>query len=337
MVLCVRVRKEDAERVRRELIRLCAINFDYSPFASEEYVYFPVKNEVNGYEIEEREFERSKKQPRSLKEGLKGILTEEEINSLITSFDVIGDIAIIEIPKSLKGKESIIANTLLKIHRNIKVVLRKSGEVEGVFRVRKLDIIGGEKRTETIHKESGCRFKLDVQKVYFSPRLIYERKRIAELVKPYETILVMFAGVGPFPIIIGKKNPSTKIYAIELNPIAFNYLKENILLNKTENIIPIYGDVREVIPKMFINMADRVLLPLPKGAEEFLKEAFLAGKKNCIFHFYSFVSRERAFKEVEEKIYEVAERNGKKIKIINKRVVRPYSPSTLQVVVDFKT
>jgi tRNA (guanine37-N1)-methyltransferase len=209
--------------------------------------------------------------------------------------------------------------------------------MEGVYRTRKLKFLAGEKRAITEYKENNCRFRLDVSKVYFTPRLSFERKRIAEQVKPNEHILALFAGVGPFPIVIAKVQPHVKIHAVELNPDAFKYMQENIRLNRMQEIItPLLGDVKEIVPAKFVNSADRILMPLPKGAEKFLGEAFLAAKKNCIVHFYQFASEQNPFEEAEKLVANEAMISGRKAEVTGKRVVRPFAPSVVQIVMDFR-
>ncbi len=273
----------------------------------------------------------------NLRESLRGVLTEKEMQKLVTSFDIIGDIAIIEIPHGLGKKQKIIGEALMKIHKNVKVVAKKMGPMSGEFRVRPVKVIAGEKRTETEYKESNCRMRFDVSEVYFSVRLSHERERIAGLVKDGEKILALFAGVGPFPLVIARKKPNVKIIAIELNPKAVKYLKENIKLNKFENRIEaIGGDVNKVVPKKFKNWADRVLMPLPKGAENFLVSAIGGVKNGGIIHFYRFVNADRAFEEAEGMVEKAAKKAKVKYKIISRKIIRSYSPKTVQVVLDVK-
>lgn len=271
----------------------------------------------------------------NLKEMLKNELNENELKLLVGSFDIIGSIAIIDIPEELKKKEKLIAEKILELHRNVKTVCKRAGEHTGVFRIRPVKVIAGEKTTETTYVENGARMRLDVNQVYFTPRLSYERNRIAEQVKKDEKIGVWFAGVGPFSLVIFKKQPNVKIYSIELNPIAYEYMVENVRINKAQlTITPIFGDVKEKAleyPKL-----DKIAMPLPKDGEDFLETAFDRIKKNGIIYFYSFSDIKNPFEEAEKKISEIAEKCKKKIKIINKRIVRPFSPSKVQVVFDIK-
>ncbi|MFH1445037.1 MAG: class I SAM-dependent methyltransferase family protein, partial [Nanoarchaeota archaeon] len=159
-----------------------------------------------------------------LKELLKDKLTKKELEILKISFDTVGDIAIIEIPDELKKKEKYIANSIVSLHPHIKTVCKKTSGREGEFRTRSMKKILG-KSTETIHKEHGCKYKMDVTKVYFSPREATERQRISSQVDSGEKILVMFSGVGPYAIAIAKNHPDANIYAIEKNPAGHKYAK----------------------------------------------------------------------------------------------------------------
>ena len=259
-----------------------------------------------------------------LKRLLENIFTEEELKIAPSSFDIIGDIAIIKIPDELKKKEKEIGKQLLKF-KNIKTVLKKEGKVEDKFRIRKYKFLAGEDKRETLHKEYGCKYKLNVETVYFSPRLGRERERIAKEVKEGEKILVMFAGIGPYAIQIAK-NRNAEIFAVEINPKAVEYFRENAKLNKVENKIKIFeGDVREVVPKLKEKF-DRIIMPLPKDAESFLDLAKLVAKKNAIVHLYVFAgSKEEAIKKIDEKV-----------KVLNCVECGTYSKEISRYCIDFR-
>ncbi len=152
-----------------------------------------------------------------LKKTLESILTPKESDELISAFDQVGDIIIIRIPDSLLSKKKIIGEALLEQVKSVKSVFHQSSSVEGEFRTRDLEILAGEDKTETEYKESGCRFMIDIRKVFFSPRLSSERLRIAELISDGEVIVNMFGGIGMFSIIAAKKKKCT-VYNIDINP-----------------------------------------------------------------------------------------------------------------------
>ncbi|RLI92297.1 MAG: class I SAM-dependent methyltransferase family protein [Candidatus Altiarchaeales archaeon] len=270
------------------------------------------------------------KKPRSLKDALKHKLNDNELRLVPRAFDIIGDIAIIEIPDELSDRKHIIGETLIDIFKNINVVANKIEKINTEFRTRNLEIIAGENRTETIHKEYNCLYKLDITKAYFSPRLGNERFRIASQVKRNERVLVMFAGVGPYAILIAKISKPREVCAIELNPVAFEYMLENIKLNRVE-VRAFNGDVREITPR--IGKFDRIVMPLPKDAGNFLDIALPALNKNGIIHFYDFSESERMSIE---KVKKICRRLGYEIEILNSVRCGSYSPRIYRICIDFR-
>ena len=140
-----------------------------------------------------------------LKKALEGILSDKDSKDLVSAFDQIGDIIIVRIPDSLVSKKKIIGKILLEQVKTAKSVFYQSSPVEGDFRTRNLQLIAGEKKTETEYRENGCRFLVDVEKAFFSPRLSTERERISNLVNDDDVVINMFGGVGMFSILAAKK------------------------------------------------------------------------------------------------------------------------------------
>jgi len=272
-----------------------------------------------------------------LKELLKNRLSADEVNKIKYSYDIIGDIAVInDLPWGMKSKAKLIAEAIKNTHKRLKVIAKKVGPTSGEERIRPVKVVLGEKRTETIHIENGFRFKLDINKVYFSPRLGAEHLRIINQIKPYEEVYDLFAGVGPFAIPAAKK--AKKVIAIDINPAACNYLKENALLNKVSDKIEIYcGDCRKVIEKeKFYNCADRVIMNLPMHAGEFLDVAFKVAKKGAIIHCYFFLHEKDMFKLAEDKLCNEAKKAGREVKILEERKCGQLSPRIWRCVVDFE-
>jgi tRNA (guanine37-N1)-methyltransferase len=221
----------------------------------------------------------------NLKEALKGKLNEKEMNLLRTSYDIIGDIAIIEIPKELKKKERCIGQALLSFLNNVKTVAA-AGQHTGKYRRQKLRIIAGEKRFETAHKESGIIMKLDVAKCYYSPRLGSERLRIAKLVKKREKILVVGSGVAPYPLVLAKHTPA-EIVGVEVNPVAHKYALENVKINKLgHRITLIKGD----ITKIKLGKFDRIISAIPHEGIKLFPTLRKFAKKGTKLHIYDFAS-----------------------------------------------
>lgn len=270
----------------------------------------------------------------TLREALIKKLTKKELKALITSYDVMGSIAIIEIPDELRKKEKLIAETLLSMHNNVKTVLKKAGIHKGKYRRQKLKVLAGKRTKVAEYKEHNALLRLDVENVYFSPRLSTERKRIFEQVKKGEEVLVMFSGCAPYPVVIAKNTKAKEVYGIELNPLGHKFAVENVKLNKLKNVVVVKGDVRKVIPKLRKKF-DRIIMPLPKDAESFLDSAFKASKKGTVIHLYCFTS-EDLFGKLKSKIKAICKDFRKKCRIM--RIVKcgHYSPRVYRVCVDFK-
>jgi len=276
-----------------------------------------------------------------LREYLAGRLEDWELKILPGSYDIVGDIAVIRIPNDLRHRAKEIAKAIMEINRHVKTVLNQVSPVSGSFRLRRLEWIMGEKRTVTIHREYGCLFKVDLEKCYFSPRLSYERFRVAELVRPSETVINMFAGVGCFSILIAKRSKVDKVYSIDLNPWAIKYAIENIRLNGVEHIVEaILGDAKMIIEERFVETADRVLMPLPEKAYEYLDYAIEALKPNGgTIHYYDFIHAgkdEDPICKVKEKISRKLNKFGIDFKVEFGRIVRTVGPRWFQVVLDIR-
>lgn len=277
----VKVRKERAEEVRRKLRKLGFLDPKRKAIKEGEYVIFPISPEamgkLNGLEVVFREFPEIRK-VENYKEIVK--VPEDLRKYLPTSFDVIGDIAIFKIPEELEGYEEEIGEAMLKAYKSVKAVYVDRG-VKGKYRVRKLEHVAGEERTETIFREYGVRFKVDVSKVYVSPRLGEEHKLLSEYVSEGEIVFDMFSGYGPFSIFSAKRGAFS--YSSDINPYAIHYLYENCRLNKVEGrVLGILGDCRKVKGVK----ADHVIMNLPHSSKEFLDHAVKSLKEVGWIHIY---------------------------------------------------
>jgi len=273
----------------------------------------------------------------TIKQILKNKLPKKELDLVPSSFDIIGNkdkaVAIIELDDKIKKKAKIIANALMKKHKNVKSVLLKASPRSGIFRTRDYKIIGGSKNTEVMHVENGCRMLLDPTTVYFSPRESTERQRITELVKRDEVVMVFFAGVGPFVVEIAKKSNPKNVLAIEINPIAVDYLIKNIKLNKLTNVEILLGDVTEKSTQ-FYGRCDRVLMPLPEKSIDYLQDAINCLKKGGICHFYCF-SDEEKLDQWKTRLNHIAANMHRKIIFIGVQKVLPYGPRIWKYRIDF--
>lgn len=275
---------------------------------------------------------------RDIRSELSGIIPTELIGLVPRSFDVIGSkgraVAVIEVSPELEQYGASIGDALMRVQRNVMSVLSKGTERMGGFRVREMTLLAGDPNTEVLHKESGCVFKVDPAKAYFSPRESTEREKITSQVTLGERVLVMFSGVGPFAICIAKRQRTASCVAVEFNPEGHRYCVENIRLNKVgDRVTAILGDVREVCPALGERF-DRVLMPLPKGAYEYLDVAIPMVKPGGTLHFYHWAPRDDPFTDGERILTEAAEKWSRIAEVTDRVRVSQYSPSAWKIRID---
>lgn len=328
---CVKVPLKELNDTRIKLMEDGQMNMEYRIKTEDGFGYIPINEDITGYEMADMELEPMKKVPHNFAELLEDELAPDEIDTLRTSFDTIGDIVILEIPENLEDKKQIIGDAAHKFTKRRSIYMKKSA-IKGTTRVRDLEFLSGIDDSVTIHKEHGARLKLDVREVYFSPRLATERKRVMESVKDGERILDMFCGIGPFPIVIAR-NKNVDITAVDINESAIRYLDENISLNKLKGSITTYcGDVREV-SKGFKTKFDRIIMNLPGLAYTFLDVAVDLIEDGGTINYYEFSdSYEQGIKRLTDACLQA----GKKVEIINCRKVKSTSPGEWHVAIDGK-
>ncbi len=234
---------------------------------------------------------------------------------------VIGDILVIK--KDVENPELFL--DIPGVNRVVKL-----GRIKGLNREPEVDVLLG-KGTETVHKENHCLFKLDVSRIMWSKGNTTERKRIAGIVKEGETVVDLFAGIGYFSIPIAVHSSVGKIYSVEINPTAHNYLVENISLNKVSNVIePLLGDCRDMAPR---GVADRVLMGYIGNTHHYLDVALEALKEEGGFiHYHESVPDKLKFVRPVRRIKEAAD--GYEVKVMNQKIIKKYSPGVYHVVVD---
>jgi len=327
---CVKVPLKKLNDVRKELMEKELMRMDYRIKAETDYGYIPIKEDIDEYEIVDIELEELNTHPHNFSELLEDKLTDKEIEDLKTSFDTIGDIVILEIPDNLESKKNIIGKATLDFTKRKSIYMKKSA-VHGTIRIRDLELIAGENNPVTIHKEHGARLKLNVEEVYFSPRLATERKRVSDSVCDGENILDMFCGIGPFPIVIAKNN-NVNITGVDINENAIKYFNENIKLNKLKNITAICGDARE-ISTSFKTKFDRIIMNLPGLAYQFLDVAINLIEDGGIINYYEFSD---GYEQGTKRLIDAALKEKKNVEIINTRKVKSTSPGEWHVAIDAK-
>jgi len=348
--LCIKVKKTHAEKTLVLANKLEISNRALEIQKNANHIYIPLirnlketelstlKAQVPDFELTTADFNK-KLQTKTLSEILENRLPPHLLASLPRALDTVGDIAIVEIPPELKAHESLIGEAILQMHKNIRTVLAKVGVVSGTYRLRDFEVIAGKHKTDTVHKEYGCQYHLDVAKAYFSPRLSHEHNRVASLVQKCETVVDLFAGVGPFSVLIAKKNSDAKVYAVDINPEAIEFLKRNIRLNRVENqVIPIQGDAKQVIENRLLGVADRVIMNLPEKAAEFVDIACKAIKPaGGTVHYYTFIRLPDSLENAQLRFSEAVENAGRKVDAyLFAKTIRETAPYECQVALDAK-
>jgi tRNA (guanine37-N1)-methyltransferase len=277
--------------------------------------------------------------PETLTQALQNKLPADLLAKVPQAFDIIGDIVVIDIPPQLKAYQDLIGEAILQTQKNVQTVLAKAGDISGVFRVRDYDFIAGEHRTQTIHREFGCQYHVDIAKAYFSPRLSHEHERVAAQVQDTEVVVDLFAGVGPFSVLIGKRNPKAKVYAVDLNPDAVELLKVNVKVNRVENcVFPILADAREIAGSKLKGIADRVIMNLPETAIDFVDAACNVLKpEGGIVHFYGFVRAPDSIENLKMRFSELVEKNRRRVEgFLYAKSIRETAPFESQIALDTK-
>ena len=322
----IRVLRSKGELFRQALVELGAFDRSRKISSDGKYVDLPVlpmeeqaaaKLRCRGdFDRVEMEFEPEQKRP-----------SPEDLLGYKPSYEVIGDIAIVED----EGAEQV-AQALLDACKSIKTVLLPVSEVEGEFRLRRFRHIAGEDGTTTLHKENGLLYQVDLEGVYFTARLANERLRVARGVRPSEVVLDMFAGVGPFSLLLAKRGAC--VIAVDKNPLAIKYLRQNAALNRIEEVTILEGDAAE-LALQFEGQADHVVMNLPHSSSQFLIPGLRATRNGGTVHYYT-IAPEDALYQDEGLIQRAADQLGFSVEMIFRGIVRSYAPRRYNVVMDFR-
>ncbi|MCC6025037.1 MAG: class I SAM-dependent methyltransferase family protein [Desulfurococcaceae archaeon] len=275
-----------------------------------------------------------------LKKVAREVLGEDFAKRIWRRIEFIGDIALIRTPLGMNPEElRPLAEEILRRLPYVKSVWASLPGIEGPYRLRRHVWLAGEQRSETLYREHGCVFKVDINRVYISPSLNYEHIRVARLVEPGEVVFNMFAGAGLFSIIIAKHAEPSRVYSVDINPDAYYYMAENIRLNRVEDrVVPILGDAKEVAESRLARSADRVLMPYPELALEYLPYAISSLRGSGWIHVYLHVRTNRG-EHWRSKARDLVEKRLREISVqsytINfVRKIRNVGPRLHQVVVD---
>ncbi len=346
---CLKVPKALGEKALRLTKRLANFNRDLKVQQLGDNLYIPlveapstaqtreIRSVLPEGEISVYAFPLRKKHAPTLIDALKDKLPPHLLASLPRAMDFVGEIAVVEVPPELKRYKEALGEAVLEAHKQVQTVLAKSGAVEGVYRTREFEVLAGEEKTDTVYREHGCTYHLDLAKAYFSPRLSNEHNRVASQVKEGETIIDMFAGIGPFSILIAKKVRNMQVYAIDVNPAAISYLKRNIIVNRVQaKVTPILGEARKVVREKLVGKADRVIMNLPEKAIEYVDVSCGALKpEGGIIHYYEFSRAPNPLETAQNQLVEAVRGTPREVKsVLSTRTVREVAPFTWQVAID---
>ncbi|TFG06662.1 MAG: class I SAM-dependent methyltransferase family protein [Promethearchaeota archaeon] len=276
-----------------------------------------------------------------LKNKLKEHLPEDELSKLPGGFQSIGKVMILKLDPSLLKHKEIIGNACLALYPRVRSVYLNSGKIKGKFRKpESIKLIVGENNPLVIHTEHGVKYKFDMTKIMFSKGNLNERKYLATLVKDGEIIVDMFAGIGYFSLPIAKHSRVKKIYSIELNPISYKYLVENIKINKFDDlIVPISGDCKAEVIKLSKNgiKADRVIMGVFPAPRAYIKEALsLVKEEGTTFHYEGVVDKDH-YLDLFDDFQDIAEKNGYTCELKSYRAVKSFGPNLYHYVLDIET
>ncbi|MBN1216850.1 MAG: methyltransferase [Candidatus Lokiarchaeota archaeon] len=362
----LKVKKKDAQNLIKSFERLhkgrSILDKKNKVFQEKNHVFFPVKYDKKelknmirsigknlNIKIIKRESIYNKKfKYNSLKDALKTRIPEKYLELIPKSFDIIGNIAIIEldlfdncnIETDIKKK---IALAILHVNKNVKSVFEKVSEISGVYRLKKIKFLEGIYIKETVHRENNCFFNINIEETFFTPRLLSERKRISNNnIKSEENIVDLFAGVGPFSIQIARKN-NVKIYSFDINPKAIDYFKKNIELNKLKGkILPTLMDVKDLLKNnnkrgvKLTNKIDRIIMNLPEKSLEYINVAcHLIKEEGAIVHIYQFCDKPNSItKAINNLKNKLGENNWIIQTITYSKILKHISPKTDMIVID---
>jgi tRNA (guanine37-N1)-methyltransferase len=296
-----------------------------------------LRRELGSFQIHQAPFEHSVSRPKKLQEALAGKIPSHMVSMLPHSFDVIGDVAVIDLRSELAPYSTEIGYGIRRVNPNVRLVVRKSGEVSGKFRTRALQILTGSGGMETVHREFSCSYHLDISSVYFNPRLSHERLRVAGQVKDNEVVVDMFAGVGPYSILIAKLQPTSRVYSLDINPSAIRYLEANTFGNRVaDRVTPILGDAKELSKLKVHAIADRVIMNLPSEAENYIDAALqILKREGGIVHFYQFAQRDATLDSIKASFKSSVTAENREVKSFSFcKAIREITPGKVQVAID---
>ena len=325
------VGKKEAEKVRVMLIENKLLDESRKIKRYDDWVEFPVKKKIKGYKlIEQKEILYRNIFPpfEEIKRRLKGRISKKDFEKLPKKWEKFGNVLVLKM-EGIEEKEKI-----AKVYADVLKCKSVLEDVEGIRGMERKPIfkfiIGND--GETIHVENRIKYKFDVSKIMFSSGNIDERIRMSKIANEKDIFVDMFAGIGYFTLPVAVYGKA-KVYAIEINPIAYSYLKENIKLNKVEDRVkPILGDCRKMVPNRIANhviMGYLNSLPfLPYALKSINKEGIIHLHQKCKEKEFPYILFNEAKKIINGQGYEA--------EMIFYKKIKSYAPHIMHGVIDIK-
>ena len=321
-VPCVRVDREAGEATRQRLGEAGLLSESHDLAATEEWIFIPVGDPTAvPADLEVVEFDAPPRDTQTMPSDILGFEP---------SYERLGDIVILHEDDLDRARQ--IADAIMDSDIRCETVVNRASKVKGVERVREWEVLAGD-GTETVHREYGTEFLVDIASVYFSPRLATERHRVIEQVTPEERAFDMFAGVGPYAIPMAQAG--AEVVATDINEVAIEYLEANAERNGVaDSVTAVAGDVRKVAGE-YVGWADRIVMNLPHSADEFVDTAVELAGEGCTIHYYDIQPDEDPFSAGEAAIREAAG-DEYEVTVDTRREVRTYAPHEVNVVLDVR-
>jgi len=269
-----------------------------------------------------------------IKKTLSLVLPSGVVSRLPDKWEKVGTVVTIRLPDELKQHQEIIGKAYAEV-LGCTTVLNEVGGISGVYREPVVEVISGSSMTETIHTENGIRFKVDPQRIMFSSGNMAERRRMATISNRHETVVDLFAGIGYFTLPMAVYSNPKKVFACEINPLAYRYLCANVLLNHvTDSVEPLLGDNRRIAPK---DRADRVILGYLKDPQIFLPISLECLRNQTgVLHYHEVVSVESIPDLPLKHIKTAAKNYHRSVKLLKVNEIKSYAPGVDHVVLDVR-
>lgn len=337
-MLALRVNRKKAEELRQELSSLGLLDGSRKFKADENHVEIPVigfegidLGNWDAIAIEQEEPEKRAEVYDPFKKIVRSLEIPDTLVGLLPrKWELLGDILILKLEDGLREIESEVARAYADV-LGAKTVLEDVGGIAEEFRKPQVRLILGE-QTETVHKENGVLYKLDAKEVMFSSGNIDERIRMATICERDEIVVDMFAGIGYFSIPMAVHSKPAEIYSVEINPVAFGYLCENVILNDVGEIVcPILGNCLDVAPE---RLATRVVMGYLSSGEKYMPKAMKVVGEEGIIHYHEACPNELLPDRAARMVEKVAKEERRKVEILNQITIKSYAPGVSHLVLD---